>query len=139
MPDRWNNYAYVDRLSDALVNIVNEDRIGVPRFIRWLQRVGADGSVDDSVAVGIEACNRVFGSEPMREYRTGDDLTHVTVHAVWASGASALISAGPAGSQVNAGTDVVLLGSSGAVYFDGANGGAATVVATEGSQKVGGI
>jgi hypothetical protein len=40
---------------------------------------------------------------------------------------------------VNAGTDVVLLGSSGAVYFDGANGGAATVVATEGSQQVGGI
>ncbi len=110
-------HAY-SRLADALVSAVSEERIGVPRFVRWLDRVEENVSVGDSVAAGIAACSRVFDADPIREHRTGH-LFHVTVHAVWASGATALISAGPGDIEAETGPEIMILGSSGAVYFDG--------------------
>jgi hypothetical protein len=127
MPSSSNIVGYIDRLSAALVETAADKRIGAPRFVRWLDRAGEDESVIDSIASGIEVCNRLFDSLPVREERSGDDVLHATVHAVWANGASALVSAGPAGTQSGAGPEIMLLGSSGAIYFDGALGGGATV------------
>ena len=122
MPDHPQNSAYNARLADALTSAVADGRIGLPRFVRWLDRVDSGGSIEDSLAAGLEACNRAFGSKPVRERRTGDDLLHATIHAVWVTGASALISAGSAGAGAGAGPEIMLLGSSGAVYFDGTIG-----------------
>jgi hypothetical protein len=107
------------RLTDALARAVSEGRIGVPRFVRWHDRLEEGVSLNDAIAAGTTACTRVFGAKPIREHRTGDHLFHTTVHAVWASGASALISAGPSDIDDTAGPEIMLLGSSGAVYFDG--------------------
>ncbi len=129
MPEIPQISAYTARLTDALTGAVVDGGVGLPRFVRWLDRVGSDGSIEDSLAAGLEACNRVFGSEPSREHRTGDEFLHAAIHAVWPTGSSALISVGPAGSESESGTgpEIMLLGSSGAVYFDGTLGGAATV------------
>jgi hypothetical protein len=127
MPDHPPASAYNTRLTDALISAITDGRIGLPRFVRWLDRVDSGGSIEDSLEVGLEACKRAFGSEPVREHRTGDDLLHATIHAVWATGASALISAGPAGGKPGAGPEIMLLGSSGAVYFDGTIGSKPTV------------
>lgn len=118
---------YLERLSDALSNAVADGSIGIPRFIRWLDRVRSEDSIDDSLSFGAEICNRIFGSEPVRMHRSGDGELHGTIHAVWANGSSALVSVGPAGVGASARPEIMLLGSSGAMYFDGAQGGAATV------------
>ncbi len=107
------------RLTDALARATSEGRIGVPRFVRWQDRLDEGVSLSDSIAAGTTACIRVFGTRPIREHRTGDHLFHTTLHAVWASGASALISAEPCDVDDEAGPEIMLLGSSGAVYFDG--------------------
>lgn len=124
MPNRTPSSTFLESLSDALLSSAKVGGIGIPRFIRWLDRVDNGGSVDDSIAIGIEVCSRVFEASPTRQYRTGDEYGHgrlqVTVQAVWANGASALVSAGPAGTRSSSGPDVMLLGSAGAVYFDGA-------------------
>ncbi|HJP28120.1 MAG TPA: hypothetical protein QF694_04840 [Dehalococcoidia bacterium] len=122
-----NISTYVERLSDALAAAIANGRVGAPRFVRWIDRIPVSESPTDAITSGIEVCNRVFGSTPVREYIHGDDALQGTLHAVWDNGASAIISAGPAGSGVNTGPEIMLLGSSGAVYFDGAQGGVATV------------
>jgi hypothetical protein len=126
MPERPHTSSSLEKLSDALVTSARDGGIGIPRFIRWLDRVDGGGSIEDSIAAGIEVCSRLFGAPPTREYRTGDGRLQTTVQAVWANGASALVSVGPAGGRSNSGPDVMLLGSSGAVYFDGALGGRTT-------------
>ena len=119
---------YVDRLADVLVAAVSDDSVGIPRFVRWLDRVDVDaeGSVQESIAAGIDACNRVFGAKPTREHRSGDGKLHETAQLVWANGGSALISAVPAGTGRSSHPEIMLLGSPGAVYFDGQLGGTAT-------------
>ena len=123
MPTNSNRSAYLRRLSDALEFAVSEGQIGLPRFIRWFDRFGDP----EAVAHGIDICSRVFGSHPVRQDRAGDALSNLAVTAVWANGASALVSIGMDGEGLQSGPEVMLLGSSGAVYFDGVNDGAATV------------
>jgi hypothetical protein len=127
MPASSSKTFYLERLSGALVGAVEDGRIGLPRFVRWLDRVPESISSVDSITDAREICNRVFGSQPVREHRSGDGVKHQTVHAVWANGSSALISFGPAGAGVTTEPEIMLLGSSGAMYFDGALGGSPTV------------
>jgi hypothetical protein len=127
MPDTSHNSIYLDRLSSALVGAVEDGRIGLPRFVRWLERVDGEAVGDELVTDALDICNRVFGSSPTRQHRSGDGVKHQTLQAVWSNGSSALISFAPAGDRSAAGAEIMLLGSSGAMYFDGALGGSPTV------------
>lgn len=131
MLENSRNSAYFERLSDSLVSTVNEDRIGTPRFVRWFDRIDPETSVDESLSLAVGVCNRIFDGEPSRLERSGSGESHGSIHAVWAIGASALISIGPSG-ELSAATrttdpEIMLLGSSGAIYFDGPLGGQRTV------------
>ena len=127
MPDHLQTSPYIARLTDSLAGAVAEGQIRLPRFVRWLDRIGSNASIEDSLTAGLETCNRVFGSKPAREHRTGDGNLHETVHAVWPNGASALISVGPGGAESESGPEIMLIGSSGAVYFDGTLSGTASI------------
>lgn len=130
MPSQPQQSPYLSRLGDSLVQTADDGRIGFPCFMRWLDRIATGESLDDSLNAGLDICNRLFGSKPKRVYRAGDKQSHATIQAVWTSGASAVISAGPVGrgaENTNTGPEIMLLGSSGAVYFDGAIGGSPTV------------
>lgn len=127
MSETSHNSIYLDRLSSALVGAVEDGRIGLPRFVRWLERVDGEVSGDEVVTDTLDICNRLFGSSPTRQHRSGDGVKHQTLHAVWPNGSSALISFGPAGDRSVAGSEIMLLGSSGALYFDGVLGGMPTV------------
>ncbi|MBT3994734.1 MAG: hypothetical protein HOF01_02955 [Chloroflexi bacterium] len=115
--------AYLQRLTDALVSVVENDRVGTPRFVRWLDRIDPESSIDDSLSLVVGICNRIFDGEPNRVERSGNSESHGTIHAVWASGSSALISVGrsgaPSRSNEASEPEIMLLGSSGAIYFDG--------------------
>ncbi len=119
MPEIPESSAPLDRLSVTLTKGVGDGRIGSPRFIRWLDRIANSGSVGESLAFALETCSLIFGSKPVRKHQSGDDVLHGTIHAVWADGSSVLISAGPGGVDVGAGPEIMLLGTSGAMYFDG--------------------
>ena len=123
--------AYIQRLTDALVSAVENDRVGTPRFIRWLDRISPESSIDGSASLVVEICNRIFDGEPSRVERYGNSELHVSIHAVWASGSSALISVGrssvPTRSDEALEPEIMLLGLSGAIYFDGSLGGKRTV------------
>jgi len=129
MPNSSSKSAYLERLSLAISKAVNEERIGTPRFVRWLDRLGSDSSVNDSLTTALESCQLIFDGDPIRKHRSGDNVLHGTIHATWANGASALISAGPSGANTNIsnGPEIMLLGSSGSIFFDGTNGGIPTV------------
>jgi len=127
MSEGSSNTFYLERLSSALVGAVEDGKIGLPRFVRWLQRANAGSDGGEIVSDAVDICNRVFGSTPVRQHRLGADRSHQTLQAVWSNGSSALISYGPAGDESAAGPEIMLLGSSGAMYFDGAVGGAAAV------------
>ena len=130
MPNQSQKSAYLTRLGDSLVHTAAEGRIGFPRFMRWLDRIATGESLEDSLTGGLDICNRLFGSKPKRVFQAGDKQSHATMQAVWASGASAVISVGPAGRSAASsitGPEIMLLGSSGAVYFDGTVGGSPTV------------
>ena len=120
---------YPERLTQAITNAVGEQRIGIPRFVRWLDRVDSDLAVNESLSSALESCNQIFSGEPIRLHRSGDNELHGTIHATWSGGASAIISAGPSGSDCNGnnGPEIMLLGSSGSIFFDGTNGGIPTV------------
>ena len=127
MLENSENTGYVQQLADALISTVGDDRIGTPRFVRWLDRLDPEVSVDGSMSLIVEICNRIFDGEPSRLERSGNGEFHGTIHAVWANGSSALISVGPSGANESLEPDIMLLGSSGAVYFDGTLGGQRTV------------
>jgi hypothetical protein len=118
---------YYERLSDALHTAVADNRIGVPRFIRWLDHLAPGADPEDARAVALEVCTRVFGSNPKHSDAAGASLGQAVLLARWTSGASALITAGPASNTEVAGPEIMLLGSAGAIYFDGPRGGSATV------------
>ena len=126
MLENFENTGYVQRLADALISAVGNDRVGTPRFVCWLDRLDPEVSVDDSMSLSVEICNRIFGGEPSRLERSGNGESHGTIHAVWANGSSALISVGPSGSNESSEPEIMLLGSSGAIYFDGTLGGQRT-------------
>jgi hypothetical protein len=128
MPNPSSKSAYRDRLVQALTNAVGEERIGVPRFVRWLDRLDTDTAVNDSLTSALESCKQIFDGDPIRQHRSGDNKLHGTIHATWANGASAIISAGPNGrnASMNSGPEIMLLGSSGSIFFDGTNGGIPT-------------
>ena len=130
MPNPSRKSAYLDRLSQALSKAVDEERIGIPRFLRWLDRLDTETSVNESLNSALESCNQIFDGEPIRQHRSGDNELHGTIHATWLNGSSAIISAGPnrSGSGgVSNGPEIMLLGSSGSIFFDGINAGIPTV------------
>tara|TARA_B110000467_G_scaffold109118_1_gene99442 strand:- start:72 stop:470 length:399 start_codon:yes stop_codon:yes gene_type:complete len=127
MLENSENTAYLQRLADSLVSTVGNDRVGTPRFVRWLDRLDPEVSIDDSMSLIVEICNRIFDGEPSRLERSGNGESHGTIHAVWANGSSALISVGPSGSNEASEPEIMLLGSAGAIYFDGTLGGQRTV------------
>ena len=129
MPNSSSKSAYRYRLSQAISKAVDEERIGIPRFVRWLDRLDTDAAVNESLNSALESCNQIFDGDPILQHRSGDNKLHGTIHATWANGASALISAGPSGANANTnnGPEIMLLGSSGSIFFDGTNGGIPTV------------
>ncbi len=127
MIDRSLTDSSFTRLSDSLVNAAESGDIGIPRFVRWLGRVEPDESVSELLNASLAVCENVFGSSPESIHQNGDVESHATIHAQWSNGSSALISIGPAGKGSASLPEVMILGSSGAAYFDGATGGAATV------------
>jgi hypothetical protein len=129
MPNTSSRATYLDRLSQTVVAAVGDQRIGIPRFVRLLDRLDSETTVDDSLNSALELCNQIFGGEPVRQQRSGDSDTHGTLHVTWPSGASALISAGPLGTNTGFGSapEIMILGSAGSIYFDGTNGGSSTV------------
>lgn len=127
MSDSSSSSIYLERLAGALVGAVEEGRIGLPRFVRWLEPVDDSRALEDVVSSASAVCNQIFGSQPIREHRSGDGVEQVTLQAAWNNGSSALISVGPAGTGRSVEPEIMLLGSSGAMYFDGALGGSPTV------------
>ena len=45
--------AYVQRLAGALVSVVDKDRVGTPHFVRWLDRIDPESSIDNSLSFVI--------------------------------------------------------------------------------------
>ena len=45
--------AYVQRLADALVSVVENDRVGTPHFVRWPDRIDPESSIDNSLSFVI--------------------------------------------------------------------------------------
>lgn len=129
MPNPSSRATYLDRLSQTIVTAVSNQRIGIPRFVRFLDRLDSETTVDDSLNSALELCNQIFGGEPVRQQRGGDPDTHETLHVAWQDGASALISAGPSGTNSGIGSapEIMILGSSGSIFFDGTTSGSPTV------------
>lgn len=126
-----SNLPQVDRsfaqLADSLLGAAESGDIGNPRFVRWLGYARSGESVPTALDTALTICEQVFGSPQEETHRNGDGNLHATVHAQWSNGSSALISIGPEKKGSASLPEVMILGSAGAAYFDGATGGGATL------------
>ncbi|MDO8629176.1 MAG: hypothetical protein Q7R41_01680 [Phycisphaerales bacterium] len=104
------------KLTESVQQIVAGGRIGVPSVVRWYVRTGADEGATASTAERmLIATSTGLGVNPATVRKFGKGDSQVVVHATWAAGAAAVLTAtaGP-GEPAN---DLMVMGSSGSIYF----------------------
>jgi len=108
------------KLSADLIQAAKSGQIGIPRFVRWTQSAG----LSDDLEGARDTCERLFGSSPERTEKFGDGLFQTQL-LIWSTGESAIFSQS-LGSPSSL-PEIMLLGSAGAIYFDGTLGGTPTL------------
>ncbi|MGB1749115.1 MAG: hypothetical protein ACPHK0_04985 [Dehalococcoidia bacterium] len=108
------------KLSVDLIQAAESGQIGIPRFIRWTQPTGPRSEF----RFALDLCERLFGSAPERSDVMGAD-GYQTQLLIWSTGESAIFSQS-SGSPSSL-PEIMLLGSAGAIYFDGTLEGTPTL------------
>ena len=108
------------KISEDLTEAARSGQIGIPRFIRWTQPAGILNDFD----IAQNLCNRLFGATPERTDEFESDLIKTRM-LVWTTGESAILA--QSSSNPDSLPEVMLLGSAGAIYFDGPGDGIRTL------------
>jgi len=103
------------KISEDLTEAARSGQIGIPRFIRWTQPAGILNDFD----IAQNLCNRLFGSTPVRSDEFGSDPGQTRL-LIWTTGESAILA--QSSNTPDSLPEVMLLGSAGAIYFDGSGG-----------------
>ena len=112
--------ADLSALSEVVQEAIGEERLGQPQFLRCLAQVSADclgDAIDEWIALG-EAW---FGSSVATRHRLGEGSgVYLTEMAKWETGQAALITVSSSGSNRTPAIDLMLIGSRGTIYHEGA-------------------
>jgi hypothetical protein len=112
--------ADLSALSEVVQEAIGEERLGQPQFLRCLAQVSADclgDAIDEWIALG-EAW---FGSSVATRHRLGEGSgVYLTEMAKWETGQAALITVSSTGSNGTPAIDLMLIGSRGTIYHEGA-------------------
>ena len=106
------------KLTQAISDITDSRRLGITRFVRCVATVEASadlGAVADSWQVEFR---NLFGCDTSRHIVSGDGKHALTNMTSWPSGQSAILVVGRVQKGARPGTDLMILGSKGAAYFN---------------------
>lgn len=104
------------KLTDSVHQVVAGGRVGVPSVVRWYVRTNIDKDATASTAERmLKATSTWLGGKPATVRKFGKDGSEIVLHATWAAGAAAVLTAtaGP-GEPAN---DLMVMGSRGSIYF----------------------
>ena len=107
----------VDRLTEAVKAAIDGGRVGIPSVVRWYMRTGPDAGPPAATArTMLAAAAKWLGGDPATVATFGKAGAAETVlHASWPTGAGAVLTA--ASGPGETASDLILLGSRGAIYF----------------------
>jgi hypothetical protein len=112
--------ADLSALSEVVQEAIGEERLGQPQFLRCLAQVPADrlgDTIDQWIALG----ETWFGSSVATRHRLGEGSgVYLTEMAKWETGQAALITVSSTGSNGAPAIDLMLIGSRGTIYHEGA-------------------
>lgn len=104
------------KLNDSVQQVVAGGRVGVPSVVRWYVRTntGKDAAANTAERM-LKATSTWLGGKPATVRRFGRADSEIVLHATWAAGAAAVLTAasGP-GEPAN---DLMVMGSRGSMYF----------------------
>ena len=112
--------ADLSALSEVVQEAIGEERLGQPQFLRCLVQVSAD-RLGDAINEWIALGEAWFGSSVATRHRLGDGSgVYLTEMAKWETGQAALITVSSTGSNGAPAIDLMLIGSRGTIYHEGA-------------------
>ncbi len=112
--------ADLSALSEVVQEARGEERLGQPQFLRCLVQVSAD-RLGDAINEWIALGEAWFGSSVATRHRLGDGSgVYLTEMAKWETGQAALITVSSTGSNGAPAIDLMLIGSRGTIYHEGA-------------------
>ena len=112
--------AELSALSEVVQEAIGEERLGQPQFLRCLAQVPAD-RLGDAINEWIALGEAWFGSSVATRHRLGDGSgVYLTEMAKWETGQAALITVSSTGSNGAPAIDLMLIGSRGTIYHEGA-------------------
>ena len=112
--------ADLSALSEVVQETIGEERLGQPQFLRCLVQVSAD-RLGDAINEWIALGEAWFGSSVATRHRLGDGSgVYLTEMAKWETGQAALITVSSTGSNGAPAIDLMLIGSRGTIYHEGA-------------------
>ncbi len=107
----------IRKLREYVQQVVAGGRIGVPSVVRWYVRTsaGKDAAASTSERM-LKAASTWLGGKPATVRKFGEKGgSQVVVHATWAAGAAAVLTA--ASGPGEPASDLMVMGSSGSIYF----------------------
>ena len=112
--------ADLSALSEVVQEAIGEERLGQPQFLRCLAQVSAD-RLGDAINEWVALGEAWFGSSVATRHRLGDGSgVYLTEMAKWETGQAALITVSSTGSNGAPAIDLMLIGSRGTIYHEGA-------------------
>ena len=112
--------ADLSALSETVQEAIGEERLGQPQFLRCIAQVPAAG-LSDAVDGWIALGETWFGSSVATRHRLGEGSgVYVTEMAKWETGQAALVTVSSSGSDGASAIDLMLIGSRGTLYHEGA-------------------
>ncbi len=112
--------ADLSALSEVVQEAIGEERLGQPQFLRCLVQVSAD-RLGDAINEWVALGEAWFGSSVATRHRLGDGSgVYLTEMAKWETGQAALITVSSTGSNGAPAIDLMLIGSRGTIYHEGA-------------------
>ncbi|MBI2964788.1 MAG: hypothetical protein HYY34_01135 [Chloroflexi bacterium] len=105
-----------EKLTEAVGQAIADGRVGVPSVVRWYVRTKpAKGGAAPTAESMLDAAGAWLGGKPVAVQRFGKDEAQVVLHAKWAAGAAAMLTA--ASGRGEPANDLIVLGSRGSIYF----------------------
>ena len=106
------------KLTQAMSDVTDSGRLGITRFVRCVATVEASADLSAVAESWQVQFRKLFGGETLRHVVSGDGKHALTNMTNWPSGQSTILIVGRSQKGARPGTDLMILGSKGAAYFN---------------------